>query len=262
MPRTARKNITTPYIHIMVQGIRKEYIFRKEIYKKEYLKLLNNAAKDEKGIIILAYCIMDNHAHILVYTENIEILSNIMQKTNSAYGVFYNQKEHSEGYVFKNRYKAQIIGTQKHLYTAFAYIHNNPVKANMVKKLNQYKYSSYNLYKSNKINKKCIKLLFGTDNYHYKFDIMHKKIADLKIMDIEEELPSKGEIKSFLDEYIKKQKISMEEIKKNNFLIMKISNKLKEKYFINDSEIAYMLGIGKNRIRRIKKSNGEKNLRP
>ena len=64
MPRIARKNINSNFIHVVTKGIKNEFIFYKEKYKTEYIKLLNN---DSKEVKILSYCIMDNHAHILLH---------------------------------------------------------------------------------------------------------------------------------------------------------------------------------------------------
>ena len=91
-----------------------------------------------------------------------------MQKLNTSYSEFYNEINDRVGHVFRNRYKSQIILDQKHLYRCLAYIHNNPVKAGMVEKPSEYKYSSYNDYIQNNgiISKDVIKLLFGAD-YNY-----------------------------------------------------------------------------------------------
>ena len=70
MPRLARKDFKTPFLHVMVQGINKEYIFSKDDYIKTYLELLHKYLKDFP-ITIIAYCIMHNHAHLLVYVEDI-----------------------------------------------------------------------------------------------------------------------------------------------------------------------------------------------
>lgn len=140
MPRISRKNITSKYIHVITQGIKKEFIFEKENYKKEYIKLMKEALKEQQNFQILAYCIMDNHAHFLIHTENIEALSKVMSKVNTAYGIFYNKCEKRVGYVFRNRYYTQEIMDESHLYNTVVYIHRNPVKANMVNDMSQYTY--------------------------------------------------------------------------------------------------------------------------
>ena len=76
----------------MVQGINKEYIFNQEIYIKKYLKFLKENQK-QTNLKIIAYCIMTNHAHLLIKAENIQELSKFMQKVNSSYARYYNYME-------------------------------------------------------------------------------------------------------------------------------------------------------------------------
>ena len=73
MPRMARKNLETSFFHIIVQGINKNYIFDNKDYKNKYINILNKYVKECK-IQLLSYCIMDNHAHMLLYIEEIKDL--------------------------------------------------------------------------------------------------------------------------------------------------------------------------------------------
>ena len=145
MPRIARNQYNGKIFHITVKGINSEYIFDNNEDKTEYLKLLHEK-KININIKILAYCIMNNHAHILLKCEEISEISEFMKKVNTAYAIFYNKKYDREGYVFKNRFYSQSIIDRKHLLSCITYIHRNPVKANIVKNMNAYSFSSYNEY--------------------------------------------------------------------------------------------------------------------
>ena len=70
MPRIPRKSFECKYFHIMVQGIAKDFIFDNNEFKKEYIRLIYKY-KEEFYIELLAFCIMDNHTHLLVYTDDI-----------------------------------------------------------------------------------------------------------------------------------------------------------------------------------------------
>ena len=111
MPRRARKTIASPYIHVITQGIKKEFIFYKNMYKNEYIKLLKKTMEKYKDFYLLAYCIMDNHAHLLIYLENINDLSKMMGKVNTAYGIFYNKIK--EKYNVTNKRISEILGIGK-----------------------------------------------------------------------------------------------------------------------------------------------------
>lgn len=163
MARISRNSTISEYYHAMVQGINKEYIFKEEILKNKYKDLLLKKSKLNK-IAIISYCIMDNHVHILIKTENSESLSKMMSQINSSYGKFYNKIKNRVGYVFRDRYRAEPIYDKNHLHNCVRYIHENPVKAGIIEKCDQYLYSSFNDYKNNKINKSIIEDIYGTDS--------------------------------------------------------------------------------------------------
>ena len=146
MPRLPRIYIQTKFFHIMVQGINKDFIFDEEQDIKYYIKLIYEL-KDDYNIEIVAYCIMNNHAHILIKTEDIKELSKYMQRINIKYSMYYNKKYNRIGYVFRDRYKAQGIYTEEHLYNCIKYIFDNPVKAGMCSRPEEYPYSNYKYVK-------------------------------------------------------------------------------------------------------------------
>lgn len=254
MPRRARKTIASPYIHVITQGIKKEFIFYKNMYKNEYIKLLKKTMEKYKDFYLLAYCIMDNHAHLLIYVENINDLSKMMGKVNTAYGIFYNKIEDRVGYVFRNRYYSQEIMNEEHLYNTIAYIHRNPLKANMVKHMEDYKYSSYNAIKNGKIDKESINLLFHTERYIKIFNLIHKNSNDENILEVEDVTISSEKINEIIVDFCNENKVTLKEVRRNNYLLNQIVNNIKEKYHVTNKRISEILGIGKNRISKIKKA--------
>ena len=84
MSRIARKNLGTSFFHVMVQGINKEFIFENDRYKNRYLQLVQKNLNSEE-INMVAFCIMSNHAHLLMEVKEVENLSKYMQKVNSVY---------------------------------------------------------------------------------------------------------------------------------------------------------------------------------
>ena len=92
MPRLARKDLNTPFLHVMVQGVNKEYIFNKNEYIEKYLEIINKYQQNYTFTII-SYCMMNNHAHFLVYAEDINELGKFMHKVNLLYAQFYNKSQ-------------------------------------------------------------------------------------------------------------------------------------------------------------------------
>lgn len=194
MARLARKNINTPFLHVMVQGINKEFIFENDIQKQHYMNIINEnyPLYDLK---ILAYCIMSNHVHILFYTKDINELSRFMHVINLKYASSYNYKNNRCGVIFRNRYKIQPIENRDHLLCCINYIHQNPVKANMVSSCDEYKYSSYNDYLNNTGYAKNT-ILGEILDMDYNF-VLDSKIADKRIF-IDIDKPSQQEINNLI----------------------------------------------------------------
>ena len=183
MPRQARKDLDTPFIHVMIQGVNMEYIFYKKEYIEKYMEIMKKNQQDY-DFTIIAYCMMNNHAHFLVYTEDIKGFGKFMQKTNLIYAQMYNKEEKRCGVLFRNRYQTEPIYNIKYLINCIKYIHDNPVKAKMVKKCEDYKYSSYNDYKNNTgvTQSKIMVDIFGNKcNYVQLFEESYeKRYIDIK----------------------------------------------------------------------------------
>ena len=105
MSRTSRNNMkNSSFFHIMVQGINKEFVFETRKNKERYLRLIY---ANNENVEIMAYCLMDNHAHILVKPNEIQDLQNWMRRVNTSYAIYYNRINERVGYVFRQRYKSQ-----------------------------------------------------------------------------------------------------------------------------------------------------------
>lgn len=228
MPRQARKNLDTSFIHVMVQGVNKEYIFYKEKYIEKYMEIMKKHEK-EYEFSIIAYCMMNNHAHFLVYTEDINGFGKFMQKTNLIYAQMYNKEEKRYGVLFRNRYQTEPIYNIKYLINCIKYIHNNPVKAKMVEKSEDYKYSSYNDYKNNTgvSQSKIMKELFGSKcNYIQLFEQSYEK----RYLDIKDE--KNNTIQDYILEGIREFKeqeiVEMVEILSNREILKRMISFLKE----------------------------------
>lgn len=247
MPRLARKILEgKQFIHVMVQGINKEKIFFEEREKLEYLKLLNKY-KDEHDITIIAYCVMDNHVHILISTEKIENLTKCMQKVNTSYGMYYNKNRNRVGYVYKDRFKTQVISNEKHLYNCIIYIHNNPVKAHMCKSVDEYKYSSYKDFLSKENKELLIKIFENKIKY-----IESNKIENLEDMGfLEDENDTNINIINTINDYYVRNETNNLEIRLENKLLNPIVLELKKVYNLTNIKISKYLGVSKYKIDKI-----------
>jgi len=83
---------------------------------------------------------MANHVHLLVKESNTDI-SILMKRFGVSYGYWYNWKYERRGHLFQDRFKSECIEDDAYLLTVIRYIHNNPVKAAIVHKPEQYRWS-------------------------------------------------------------------------------------------------------------------------
>ncbi len=254
MPRKARSNQNSGYYHVMSQGINKEYIFNKKIYKDKYKELMLKKIED-LDISILSYCIMDNHVHILVNTDKISDLSKYMQKLNTSYSNFYNKINKRVGYVFRDRFLSQEILCEDQLLYCIKYIHYNPVKAGMVKLVSNYKYSSYSEFIGERyiINDNSIKKIFGDlkdyKNIFYKLHDTDNKNYDDNFIDIKDR-----EIEDYIKKIEIKYKLQANQIKENKELLRKVIKTARKTTSVRIRELAEILEVSKSTISNYEKS--------
>jgi len=229
----------------MVQGINKEFIFDDEECVQEYKKIIIEKLKDSH-INILAYCIMNNHAHFLIYSPQIEYIVKFMQRINTTYSRFYNKKFNRVGYVYRDRYKSQTIVDRKHLINCLIYIHNNPLKAGIVSRIQDYKYSSYLEFLNGGtiINDKSIKILFGDiPNFRNVFNAIHKNQIEDTFMDVKD-----TDITQIINKFEEKHNISVDAFKHDKKIMKEFIDIARNETNITLVSLANILGVSKSTV--------------
>ena len=141
MPRQARKLSESGIYHAMLRGINQQNIFDEEADYHVFLQALHEA-KDFCNIELYAYCLMGNHVHLLLRTRDND-LETFFKKLAGKYVYWYNVKYQRVGHLFQDRFKSEPVESDSYFLTVLRYIHQNPVKAGLCKKIEQYPYSSY-----------------------------------------------------------------------------------------------------------------------
>jgi putative transposase len=127
-----------------MRGINRQTIFNEDEDYHRFLQTLKYY-KESSGYQIFAYALMSNHIHVLLKIGS-EPLEQIMRRICGKYVYWYNQKYDRAGYLFQDRFKSEPVGDDSYFLTVLRYIHQNPLKAGMVKSVEQYPWSSYNAY--------------------------------------------------------------------------------------------------------------------
>jgi len=145
MGRQARKMSTTGYYHVVFRGINRQHLFEEEsdfLYFIESLKQL----KAEMLFELHAYCLMSNHVHLLMREKQIGDISVIMKRVLTKYVMYFNRKYERSGALIASRYKSVPVEIDEYFVPLMCYIHQNPIRAGIVKKPEEYRFSSYNDY--------------------------------------------------------------------------------------------------------------------
>lgn len=146
MPRPLRIEYENAYYHVMNRGAGRKPLFYNKRYYEAFLGCLAEAHV-RFGLTVHAYCLMGNHYHLLLQTPNAN-LGRVMRHINGVYTQRHNRLRHTDGPLFRGRYKAILVEADAYLLQLSRYIHRNPVelKAPLVKQLEAYPWSSYPAY--------------------------------------------------------------------------------------------------------------------
>ena len=144
MGRPLRIEYPDAFYHITARGNERQNIFKSNRDRERFLDYLGSAT-ERYNAIIHTYSLMDNHYHILLQTPSGN-LSQIMHHINGAYTNYFNVKRKRSGHLFQGRYKSLLVDIDEYAQELSRYIHLNPVKAGMVEKPEQYRWSSYRDY--------------------------------------------------------------------------------------------------------------------
>ena len=144
MSRPLRIIYPGAFYHIMNRGAGYGEIFDNDLHRQIFLELLGELHETFK-VNIHAYCLMDNHYHLLLETP-LANLSRAMRHLNGVYTQRYNRDTKSDGQLFRGRYKAILVDVDTYLLNVSRYIHRNPIEAGIVRKAEKYVWSSYPAY--------------------------------------------------------------------------------------------------------------------
>lgn len=149
MARMARIVIPNIPHHITQRGNRSQKVFFSDKDKTAYLNLLYKYAQDAR-LTFWAYCLMDNHVHLIAVPEKEDSLAKGIGDTHKYYTRMVNFRENWRGYLWQGRFSSFPLD-EKYLYAAIRYVERNPVRAGIVKRAEDYEFSSAkaHVYKTN-----------------------------------------------------------------------------------------------------------------
>ena len=168
------------YYHLYNRGSNHAIIFRETENYRYFLRLLDKYLAPGK-VEIVAYCLMPDHYHLLVCPQ-IDTLSKLMQPFLLAYTNAFNKRYDCMGALFQGRFKARYIDKNEYLLHLSRYIDLNPVRAGLVKKAENWEFSSYRDYLGRRtgstLNPKIV-----LDQFHFPDDYRDFVEEELEIQE-------------------------------------------------------------------------------
>jgi putative transposase len=133
VPRQPRIDQPGLLNHVIFRGIERRAIFLDRLDYEQFLSRLETVKEDAQ---ILAWALMPNHGHLLLRT-GLKGLSSFMRRLLTSYALYFNRRYRRVGHLFQNRYKSIVCDEDVYLKTLVRYIHLNPLKAGLVKNLEE-----------------------------------------------------------------------------------------------------------------------------
>lgn len=141
MPRTARASAGDVCYHVINRGNARARVFHDDADYRAFVALLGNAS-DRLPIRLLAYCLMPNHFHLVLWPFNDGDLSTWMRWLLTAHVRRHHRRHGTDGHLWQGRFKAFPIQQDEHLLTVLRYVERNPLRAKLVARAEDWPWSS------------------------------------------------------------------------------------------------------------------------
>ena len=140
MARKYRLVVENSPHHVIQRGNRRQRVFFSDQDKQKYLTLLKKNC-DENGVRLWAYCLMDNHVHLVLVPSSFDGLAKAVGRTHWRYTLSINRREQWRGYLWQGRFSSFVL-QGNYLRAVIRYVELNPVRAGIVRKADSYPWSS------------------------------------------------------------------------------------------------------------------------
>lgn len=248
MPRVSRESCLGKCNHILLESKPDLIVFNNNEKKSKFLEFISIAVKST-NVKLIAYCIMDSHAHLIIGNTNATELSSFMSHICISYAKYYNKNYKHSGKIFDGRYISQPIDDMRALVNCIYFVHSNPVIAGLCDKAIEYAYSSYEDYITEGllIDYDYVNSLIG--------DIDPKIVKKLSVFKAGVWRESLEYMDSIIDsvvkETIKSSNISNIEQLNDKKNILLIANALIDKCGLSIRQAAQKLEIGRETLRKM-----------
>jgi putative transposase len=156
MSRLARAIAVGCAHHITQRGNNRQPVFLVDEDRQVYLELLREQA-DKYGLEILAYCLMDNHIHLVAIPHKEDALAKAVGRTRLRYTQYFNRSHQRSGHLWQGRFSSCALDG-RHLWLALKYVELNPRRAKLCRRAWQYAWSSAAAHTNEKAESELLNL--------------------------------------------------------------------------------------------------------
>ncbi len=146
MPRIPRGDTTKSVFHVTSRGVERRIIYASDLDRLYFLKAMRTSFR-KHNISLFAYCLMPNHFHLLLGTEDTP-LGIPMHELLLKFSLNFNHHQSRVGHLFQARYHAQPCRDLRHLINTVTYVHLNPVRATLAASPDEWRWSSHSEFTS------------------------------------------------------------------------------------------------------------------
>lgn len=144
MPRFARIHVTGGLFHVISRFHDRRFYLDVGGARDRYLELLGRTAETHDSRII-AYCLMSSHIHLVLQLGN-DPLSQLTKQIHAPFANWINRNTKGLGAIFADRPKSVLVHSETHGMALLRYVHNNPVRAGLVERASDSRWSSHQAY--------------------------------------------------------------------------------------------------------------------
>ena len=146
MTRPLRLEFPGALYHVTSRGDRQGNIYRDNADRTVWLEILAKVCA-RHNFVVHSFCQMTNHYHLMIETADAN-LSQGMRHLNGLYSQYFSRRYDLAGHLFQGRYKAILVQKERHLLELTRYVVLNPVRAGMVRSVDEWRWSSHHFYSS------------------------------------------------------------------------------------------------------------------
>lgn len=143
MPRAARVTPGGFVYHVLNRGVGRNRLFWKDADYAAFEQIMEETLAT-RPMRICAYCLMPNHWHLILWPEHDGELAAFMQRLTVTHVTRWQRRKRQVGYghVYQGRYKSFPVESDEHFYTAVRYVERNPLRAGLIRRADQWRWSS------------------------------------------------------------------------------------------------------------------------